>query len=184
MDTNTTPRPTRDVTEGGRKGARPQWLIPAGVALVAIVALVGFLVMSGSESQAELEATALEELVAQERAVLDFYFAESDSSTYVGMYAADDVTYIDPSSGGILKNQAAKDYLLSFTGFIPPFAYEIVDPSVNLSGDTAVFTFNVEMFDGGTPVGIWNTTEIHQRAGDGWEMIHAHWSNPAPPPEG
>ena len=44
--------------------------------------------------------------VFMERDVLDFYFAESDSSTYVALYAADDVTYIDPSSGGILGNAA------------------------------------------------------------------------------
>ncbi len=184
MATTTTPRPTHDVVEDGRKGPRPAWLVLAGVILTAIVALIVFFAMSGSESQAELEATALEELVAEEQAVLDFYFAESDSSTYVGMYADGDVTYIDPSSGGVLKNEAAKDYLLGFTGLIPPFTYEITDPSVNLSGDTAIFTFNVEMFDGGAPVGTWNTTEIHQRTGDGWEMIHAHWSNPSSTPEG
>ena len=167
------------------KNPRTPWIVAAALALVALVAIV-FAFMAGGDSEptAADEATALQELLAQEMAVLDFYFAESDSSTYVGMYAADDVTYIDPSSGGILENQAAKDYLLSFTGLIPPFTYEITDPSVNLSGDTAVFTFNVEMFSEGAPVGTWNTTEIHQRAGDGWELIHAHWSNPAPPPEG
>ncbi len=184
MATTTTRRPTDDVVETGRKESRSRWLILGAAALAFVLVLAAILAVSGSESKAELEATALEELLAQERAVLDFYFAQSDSSTYVGMYAENDVTYIDPSSGGVLKNQAAKDYLLSFTGLIPPFTYDIVDPSVNLSGDTAIFTFNVEMFSDGAPVGVWNTTEIHQRAGDGWEMIHAHWSNPAPPPEG
>ena len=162
---------------------RTPWVVAAVLGIIAIGAVV-FAFSAGGESEptAEDEATALQELLQQERDVLDFYFAESDSSTYVAMYAADDVTYIDPSSGGILENQAAKDYLLGFTGFIPPFTYEITDASVNLSGDTAVFTFNVEMFSDGAPVGAWNTTEIHQRAEDGWEMIHAHWSNPAPPP--
>ena len=183
-----TTTPTRTVPETKPEVAgspRTPWIVAAVLGLIAVVALV-FAFMAGSESEptAADEATALQELLAQETAVLDYYFAESDSSTYVGMYAADDVTYIDPSSGGILENQAAKDYLLGFSGFIPPFTYEITDPSVNLSGDTAVFTFNVEMYSEGAPVGTWNTTEIHQRAGDGWEMIHAHWSNPAPPPEG
>ena len=164
---------------------RVPWIVATVLGLVAIIAIVfAFLASSDSAPTAADEAAALEELLAQEQAVLDFYFAESDSSTYVAMYAEDDVTYIDPSSGGVLQNQAAKDYLLSFTGLIPPFTYEITDPSVNLSGDTAVFTFNVNMFSEGAPVGTWNTTEIHQRTGDGWELIHAHWSNPAPPPEG
>ena len=73
---------------------------------------------------------------------------------------------------------------MSFAGLIPPFTYEILDPSVDLYGDTATFTFNVEMYDAGTLVGAWNTTEFHHRTGDSWEMVHAHWSNPAPPPEG
>lgn len=184
MATTTTPPDTGAATETGGPG-RQMWIVLAVLVVVAI-AVVGALLIagSGSESEAELEAAALEELVAQERAVLDVYFAESNSTVYVDMYAEDDVTYIDPSSGGVLKDQAAKDYLLSFSGQIPPLAYEIVDPSVNLSGDTAIFTFNVEMFSDGAPVGAWNTTEIHQRTDGGWEMLHAHWSNPAPPPEG
>ena len=185
MATTTTTRPTTEVKPPVGSNTRVPWIVAAVFGLVAIIAIV-FAVLASSDTAptAADEAAALEELLAQEQAVLDFYFAESDSSTYVGMYAADDVTYIDPSSGGVLANQAAKEYLLSFTGLIPPFTYEITDPSVNLSGDTAVFTFNVNMFSDGEPVGVWNTTEIHQRAGDGWEMIHAHWSNPAPPPEG
>lgn len=185
MATTTTTRPTVETKAPAGASNRVPWIVATVLGLVAVVAIV-FAFLAGSESAptAADEAAALDELLTQERAVLDFYFAESDSSTYVGMYAAEDVTYIDPSSGGILKDQAAKDYLLGFTGLIPPFTYEITDPSVNLSGDTAVFTFNVNMFNEGAPVGTWNTTEIHQRADDGWELIHAHWSNPAPPPEG
>ncbi len=167
------------------RGSRAPWILAGFLAAVTIFAIVfAFMATADSEPTAADEAAALEELLAQERAVLDFYFAESDSSTYVAMYAADDVTYIDPSSGGVLHDQEAKDYLLGFTGFIPPFTYEITDASVNLSGDTAVFTFNLNMFGEGEPVGSWNTTEIHQQTGSGWEMIHAHWSNPAPPAEG
>jgi len=184
MTTTKVPPTSPETIRIPETASRTPWVILAVVVLAALVALV-FALMAGGDSEptAEDEAAALQELVAQETAILDVYFAESDSSTYVGMYAADDVSYIDPSSGGILKDQAAKDYLLSFTGFIPPFTYELTDTSVNLSGDTAVFTFNVNMFSEGAPVGTWNTTEIHQRVGDGWEMIHAHWSNPAPPPE-
>lgn len=173
-----------DRAEVGRE-PRIAWLVAGVFGLVAVLAIVfAFMTTGDSEPTVADEATALEELLAQERSVLDVYFAESDSSTYVAMYAADDVTYIDPSSGGILRNQAAKDYLLSFSGLIPPFSYEITDPSVDLSGETAVFTFNVNLFSDGELVGAWNTTEIHERVDDGWAMIHAHWSNPAPPAEG
>ena len=185
MTSTKTPEGARGIAEKPDTATPRWWWVLAILVLAAIAVFIVAVVAGGdSEPTAEDEATALQELVAQETAVLDFYFAESDSSTYVGMYAASDVSYVDPTSGGILKDEAAKDYLRSFTGLIPPFTYELTDASVNLSGDTAVFTFNVNMFSDGTPVGTWNTTEIHQRADDGWEMIHAHWSNPAPPPEG
>jgi len=184
MTTTTTPRRTPEVTEAGGKGLRPMWIMLAVVALAAIVAGAVWLIAGDrSDSPAELEATALEELMAQEKTALDPYFADSDPTGYVGIYASE-VTYIDPSSGGRLENQAARDYLMSFAGLIPPLQYEILNPSVDLFGDTAIFTFDVEMFDAGTLIGAWNTTEIHQRTSGGWEMVHAHWSNPAPPPEG
>jgi ketosteroid isomerase-like protein len=181
----TTQKPGFQTSREFGRAPRTPWILAGIFGVVAILAIVfAFMATGDSEPTAAEEATALEELLAQERAVLDFYFAESDSSTYIAMYATDDVTYIDPNSGGILRDRAAKDYLQGFTGLIPPFTYEITDATVNLSGETAVFTFNVNMFSDGEPVGAWNTTEIHQRADGGWEMIHAHWSNPAPPPEG
>lgn len=181
----TTQQPGLETKREVRRASRTPWILTGIFGVVAVLAIVfAFMAAGESEPTAADEATALEELLTQERAVLDFYFAESDSSTYIAMYATDDVTYIDPSSGGILRDQAAKDHLRSFTGLIPPFTYEITDASVNLSGDTAVFTFNVNMFSEGEPGGTWNTTEIHERADGGWEMIHAHWSNPAPPAEG
>ena len=164
--------------------SRTPWFIAGLMAVVAIVAVVfAFIAADTDTPTAADEAQALEELLAQERDVMDVYFAQSDPTAYVGMYADAGVTYIDPNSGGILENQAAKDYLLGFTGFIPPFTYEITDSSLSLSGDTAVFTFELVMYNEGELVGTWNTTEIHQRVDDGWEMIHAHWSNPAPPAE-
>ena len=109
MATTTTPRQAPETTERRGKRVRPLGLILALAGLAAILGLVAWMVVSsGSDSPAELEATALEELVAQERAALDPYFVQSDPSGYVGMYA-DQVTYIDTSSGGRLENQGARD---------------------------------------------------------------------------
>ncbi|NNK92461.1 MAG: SnoaL-like domain-containing protein [Acidimicrobiia bacterium] len=179
----TTPRPTAEKMESGSLTTerRQSWFTPLRAVLVAILALLvaGGVWMLVQGDDAISEETALEELVAQERSVLDPYFADSDPSAYLAMYA-EDVTYFDPTSGGRLEGTAARDYLMGFAGLIPPFEYEILDPAVQMSGDTAIFTFGVNIIDPATGdvVSEWTTTEIHERVGDEWEMVHAHWSHP------
>jgi ketosteroid isomerase-like protein len=137
-----------------------------------------------SSSAGEAEAEVLEELLTQQRAALDPYYGESDPSTYVAMYA-DKVTTFDPWSNGKLEGSAARDHLMGFAGTIPPLAYEIVDPRVDLYDDTAIFTFNVDLTDpdAGATFAVWNTTEVHRRTDDGWELVHSHWSFATPPPQ-
>jgi ketosteroid isomerase-like protein len=166
------------INSSDEKGSRRMWTIfgALAVAFFAVVALWVY-VASDSETIVEQEAVALEELVAQERAALDVYFGESDPSDYVAMYA-DDITYFDQYVTDKIEGQAARDHLMSFAGAIPPLGYEIVNPSVDMRGDTAIFTFNVALFNpgDGTQIDRFNTTEIHERVGDGWEMVHAHWA--------
>ena len=156
---------------------RPIWAIMVGALLI------GVLVVSCNSADPETESAVLEELLAQEKAVLDPYFGESDPSSYVAMYA-DRVTYFDVWSQVKLEDDAARDHLLAFKGEIPPFNYEILNPAVQLMGDTAIFTFQVDMIDpaAGERFALWNTTEVHCRADDEWELVHAHWSFAVPPP--
>ena len=137
-----------------------------------------------SSAAGESETEVLEKLLAQERTALDPYYGESDPSTYVAMYAAK-ATAFDPWSNGRMEGTAAKDHLMGLAGTIPPLAYEIVNPRVDVYDDTAIFTFNVDLTDRGTGAtfAVWNTTEVHRRTGDGWELVHSHWSFATPPPE-
>lgn len=139
--------------------------------------------MSSDSSHEELEHEILKTLLAQSRAALDPYYGDSDPSTYVAMYA-DHVTAFDPWSKGKKENGAAKDHLMGFAGSIPSAEYEIVNPRVDLYGDIAILTFNVDLTDpaGGT-LAVWNTTQVHHRTGDGWELVHSHWSFATPPSE-
>jgi len=127
------------------------------------------------------DTTALTELVALERAALDPYLGESDPSAYVALFA-DEATYFDPNSAGRLDGDAYEQHFAAVAGQIPASRYKILNPAVDLRGDTAVFTFNVEVVDlaDGTVVTLWNTTEVHSRTDDGWEMVHAHWSHSEP----
>ena len=124
------------------------------------------------------EAIVLKELVEQERTALDPYFGESDTSGYAGLFAGD-ATYFDPNSSGKLVGAAIVELFAAYAGQLPPWRYEIIDPQVQLVGDAAVFTFNLDTFDAddGSVTSRWNTTEVHGRTADGWNLIHAHWSH-------
>ena len=124
------------------------------------------------------EAAVLDELLALERAALDPYFGESDPSAYVALFA-DNATYFDPNTGGRLDGAAYRQQFAGYAGQIPPFRYEILNPAVDLRGDTAVFTFNLEMVNpaDNTVAGVWNTTEVHCRTDRGWEMERATFAH-------
>ena len=126
----------------------------------------------------------LQDLQHQMQAIFDPYFADSDPSAYVAMYT-NEITYFDPWTGGKLVGTAAREHLMGLAGGIPPFDYEIIDPSVQLCGEVAVLTFNLAMFDRetGDRFAVWNTTQIHDRSGGSADLVHAHWSYSVPPVE-
>ncbi len=139
--------------------------------------------MSCDSSSEHSNTEVLRTLLAQLGTALDPYYGKSDPSTYVAMYA-DAVTAFDPWSNGKLEDAAVEDHVMGFAGRIPSVAYEIVDPRVDLYGDTAVFAFNVDLTDPtGATVAVWNTTQVHHRMGDVWELVHSHWSFATPPAE-
>jgi ketosteroid isomerase-like protein len=124
------------------------------------------------------DSIVLGELLAIVEAAMDPYFNDSDPNVYADLFC-DEATYFDPNSSGKLERGAIREHFAAFAGQIPPLRYEILNPGVDVFGDTAVFTFNLETYDqaDGTVTSRWNTTEVHKRTGDGWEMVHAHWSH-------
>lgn len=140
-----------------------------------LFAFLGGLLFGAGKAE-ESEEAVLEELLALESATLDDYYGESDPTAYAQLFA-DKATYFDPWSGGRLEDGAIKEYLLSFAGQIPKLDYEIPNPRVDLYGDTAVFTFNLDATDrkDGT-VTHWNVAVVFTRTKDGWERVHANWS--------
>jgi ketosteroid isomerase-like protein len=53
--------------------------------------------------------------------------------------------------------------------------YDLLAPRVQVGGDTAVLTFNF-VSHGSEGDMRWNTTEVYQRRGAEWRIIHTHWS--------
>jgi ketosteroid isomerase-like protein len=93
--------------------------------------------------------------------------------------AADDITYFDDIGAhrrvdGI---EAVRDYLASLEGEIPPHEYELLDPKVQIYGDTGVLTmrYQATMADG-QPGPPWKATSVYRRTAGEWRMVHAHWS--------
>ncbi len=54
-------------------------------------------------------------------------------------------------------------------------SYEMAEPKVQSSGDTAILTYTLVRHVG-TATTRWNATQVYQRKKEGWRIIHSHWS--------
>ncbi len=122
------------------------------------------------------EATALEEILALEHAVYKTWF-KSDPTAYAQGFA-DKATYFDTRLADRFDDSAVKEHLMTFAGKIPNFNYKILNPRVDLYGEVAVFTFNLEAYDrkDGKVAVRWKSTAVLTRTNGGWEKVHAHWT--------
>jgi ketosteroid isomerase-like protein len=87
-----------------------------------------------------------------------------------------DVVYFDPFLERRLNGRDALKALYDgLRGQVHIDEYEIVDPLVRVAGDMAVLTFN---FVSHSSEGVqrWHTTEVYQRRGECWRIVHTHWS--------
>ena len=74
------------------------------------------------------------------------------------------------------------DGLAAVKAFFEPYrgrplfdSYEIADPTVQISGDVAVLTYQL-ITKNGPATSRWNSTEVYQHKKEGWRIIHSHWS--------
>lgn len=120
------------------------------------------------------------DVIAMERAALDRW-GNGDPQGYLEIMAPE-VTYFDPGQDARVNGHAAMTALLvPWTGKIAIDRYEMVNPVVQRHGDVAILTFNLVNYrnqpDGSEqPVIRWNSTEIYERSGGRWWIIHSHWS--------
>ena len=157
-----------------------RWLRPLGATALTAALAIGVT----APAAAEMDAALAEELVALEQSKLEPWYGEASTAAYVEDIA-DGATYFDPWVPAKQYGPAVIEYLQGFEGNIPPLGFEITDPSVDVRGDVAIFTYNVENFDkeSGEPTGLWMVTKVMNRTDDGWEVIHIHYGAPLPPPE-
>ena len=109
-------------------------------------------------------------LIAMERAALDRSI-QGDPGGFLEI-SAPDVTYFDPFLPKRLDGLDALRALYERVAEdLRAASYELIDPRVQVAGDTAVLTYNY--VSGGTG---WNCTEVYTLTTEGWRIIHTHWS--------
>lgn len=115
-------------------------------------------------------------IIAREKAALDVW-GRGDPSRYIEL-ATGDITYFDPSLGKRLDGRKAFiDYLLPLKGTFSIYRFEMIGPSVQVTGNTAILTFNLLNYDRqGAVTSRWNSTEVYRLTDGEWKICHSHWS--------
>jgi uncharacterized protein (TIGR02246 family) len=140
-------------------------------------ALLALVILGGCDSNKSIQ-NAEQEIIALERSALDKW-AQSNTGGYIDL-CADDVTWFDFQPGAqprIDGIEAVRNYMAPIAGQIPLHTYEIVNPKVQVYGNTAILTFHwkASMSDG-KPLDEWKTTSVYNRKDGKWRQVHAHWS--------
>jgi ketosteroid isomerase-like protein len=115
-----------------------------------------------------------DKILAMERAALDRW-GKGDPEGYLEINA-DEVSYFDPFLEHRLDGLAALTTLYdSIRGKIKIDRDEIINPRVQVIGDAAILTLQF-VSHGSEGSMHWNCTEVYQRFGDQWKIVHSHWS--------
>lgn len=127
-------------------------------------------------------ADTASDIIALERAGLDRW-GQGDPGKFVEL-SAPEVTYFDPFIPKRLTGrEALAAYYAGLAGKIRLDRYDLIEPKVQVHGETAVLTFNYmsQAEEGGrTSESRWNATEVYGRIGGEWKIIHTHWSRTQP----
>jgi len=115
------------------------------------------------------------QIVALEKQALKLW-NNGDPDGFIEL-SSEDVIYIDPAFSDKLEGKKAlEDYYNTIRGLVKIEKYEMIRPSVQLTAETAVLTYNYEAHRDGQIFRM-NCTEVYRLdPSDRWEIIHTHWS--------
>jgi len=117
-----------------------------------------------SEQIIQLESDALER------------WGKGDPSGFLEI-CAPDVVYFDPSLEKRIDGlEALTRYYETLRGKIFFERFELINPLVQLIGDSAVLTFNYRSYTADAQPHPWNCTEVYRRTENKWLIIQTHWS--------
>lgn len=115
-------------------------------------------------------------IINKEKMALDRW-KQGDTFGFVEI-ASDDITYFDPYiECRVTGIKEFRDHYSSFNGTFSFPAYELLNPLVQLYGETAILTFNfLGTFENGQK-DKWNTTEVYHLIDGDWKLAHSNWSH-------
>lgn len=127
-----------------------------------------------------VKAQSPEELIInKERKALDRW-KTGDTFGFIEI-AHDDITYFDPIiAKRITGLKEFHDYLSSFNGSFSFPRYELLNPQVQLYGDTGILTFNFVGYSKDNKEDNWNATEVYHIIKGEWKLVTSHWSHTKP----
>jgi ketosteroid isomerase-like protein len=144
------------------------------------LALCLLLWWAGSGCRERQLVMTADQIIALERSALDKW-GKGNPRGYLDLYASD-ITYFDPFVPLRVDGHGPMEKLLmAIEGKISIDRYEMLNPSVQVHGDTAILTYNLVSYgrrsDGAEQVmARWNSTAIYASSGDTWKLVHSHWS--------
>ncbi len=145
---------------------------------MAILAVIlASTIVGGCDSNTPRQ-NAEKEIIALERSALDKW-AQSNTDGYIDI-SADEITWFDFTPGAQQRVdglQAVRNFLGPVAKNIPPHTYTMLNPKVQVYGNTAILTFHwkASMTDG-KPLDEWKATSVYNWKDGKWRQVHAHWS--------
>jgi hypothetical protein len=113
-------------------------------------------------------------ILSMERAALDRW-GKGDPSGFLEI-CSPDIAYFDNNVERRLDGLEALTALYEkIRGKVFIERYELLNPKLQLCGDSAVLTYNFVGYTQGV-AHRWNCTEVYCRVGGAWSIIQAHWS--------
>jgi ketosteroid isomerase-like protein len=98
--------------------------------------------------------------------------------------AAPQITYFDPDLEMRVKGiEAFTEVMEGIKGKIFMDGYELLNPTVEISDELAVLSFNYTSrgeSDGEPWRSNWNSSEIYRKTDGEWLLVHSHWSRTQP----
>jgi ketosteroid isomerase-like protein len=130
--------------------------------------------MMSKSNKPEAETIAAEIIALESRALERW--GQGDPSGFLEL-SAPDVVYFDPYlDRRIDGHDALARYYEGIRGKVSIARFELVNPVVQVIGDTAVLTFNYVSHGRDGQEHPWNCTEVYRRSAGKWQIIQTHWS--------
>lgn len=127
--------------------------------------------MAGENSISEI-------IIAMEKSALERW-GKGDPSGFLEI-SSEDVCYFDPYVEQRVNGiQELSKLYESIRGLVKVDSFEIINPKVQIAGNTAILTFNYVSYTGDSP-SRWNCTEVYEFKNNAWKIIQTHWSYTQP----